>query len=202
MAGIRALLGLRAATQPSRAERIDCVKMGTTVATNALLERTGARTLLVITRGLSAMRCASATQARPRLFDRHIVLPEPLYERVLEADERVDAAGGVFVPLDEPALAAALARRRRRRLRACAIVFMHGYRYPEHERQAARWRAPPASRGLRVARVSPLMKLGAARRHHGRRRLSVAGAAPLRGRRCRELDAGRAPAVHAELAAA
>ncbi len=66
--------------------------MGTTVATNALLERKGERTLLVITRGFrDALRIA--TQARPRLFDRHIVLPEMLYERVIEAHERVGAHG-------------------------------------------------------------------------------------------------------------
>src|ERR1700677_4312590 len=100
--GIRRLLGL-APGEPITAQRVACVKMGTTVATNALLERKGERTVLVITRGFrDAMRIA--TQARPRLFDRHIVLPELLYERVIEAQERVGAQGELLTALDEPAL--------------------------------------------------------------------------------------------------
>src|ERR1700689_3515014 len=91
--GIRRLLGL-APGEPITAQRVACVKMGTTVATNALLERKGERTLLVITRGFrDAVRIAP--QARPRLFDRHIVLPELLYERVIEAAERVSAGGEI-----------------------------------------------------------------------------------------------------------
>ena len=95
--GIRRLLGL----QPGEAitpQRVACVKMGTTVATNALLERKGDRTLLVTTQGFrDALRIA--TQARPQLFARHIELPELLYERVVEARERVDADGGLVQPL-------------------------------------------------------------------------------------------------------
>ena len=79
--------------------QVESVKMGTTVATNALLERRGEPTVLVTTRGFrDALRIA--TQARPRLFARHIVLPELLYETVIEADERVDAGGDVITPLD------------------------------------------------------------------------------------------------------
>src|SRR5271154_5993173 len=104
--GIRLLLGLSPA-EPITAQRVACVKMGTTVATNALLERKGERTLLVITRGFrDALRIA--TQARPRLFDRHIVLPELLYERVLEAGERGSARGEAIESLDVPELAAQL----------------------------------------------------------------------------------------------
>src|SRR5579864_7006771 len=96
--GIRRILGLdRGAPIPS--DTIEAVKMGTTVATNALLERRGVRTLLAITRGFAdALRIGY--QNRPRLFDRHIVLPELLYERVIEVDERVGAQGDVLVPLD------------------------------------------------------------------------------------------------------
>src|ERR1700723_4492656 len=97
--GIRRLLGL-APGEPITAQRVACVKMGTTVATNALLERKGERTLLVITKGFrDALRIA--TQARPRLFDRHIVLPELLYERVIEAAERGSTGGGILEPLDQ-----------------------------------------------------------------------------------------------------
>ena len=100
--GIRRLLGLSAG-EPITPDRVEGVKMGTTVATNALLERKGDRTLLVTTRGFrDALRIAY--QARPRLFERHIVLPELLYERVVEAQERVDAAGQVLQPLDVAAL--------------------------------------------------------------------------------------------------
>src|SRR5437868_13355122 len=96
--GIRDLLGL-AADAPLPAERIEAVKMGTTVATNALLERKGERTLLVITKGFAdALRIAY--QNRPKLFVRTIVLPELLYERVVEVDERVTAQGAVLTPAD------------------------------------------------------------------------------------------------------
>src|ERR1700677_1475276 len=102
--GIRRLLGL-APGEPITSQRVACVKMGTTVATNALLERKGERTLLVITRGFrDALRIA--TQARPRLFDRRIVLPEMLYERVIEAAERSRPQGERGQDLDAPALEA------------------------------------------------------------------------------------------------
>src|SRR3984957_9148049 len=129
--GIRRLLRL-APEESITAQRVACVKMGTTVATNALLERKGERTLLVITRGFrDALRIAS--QARPRLFDRRIVLPELLYKRVIEATERVGARGEIIEPLDESALERELQAAFADGLRACAIVFLHGYRHTEHE---------------------------------------------------------------------
>jgi 5-oxoprolinase (ATP-hydrolysing) len=108
--------------------QVECVKMGTTVATNALLERKGEPTLLVTTRGFrDALRIAY--QNRPRLFDRRIVLPELLYSRVIEAEERVGAHGDVVQALDDAHLRAAAAGRVRRGLRSVAIVFLHGYRF-------------------------------------------------------------------------
>ena len=102
VAGIRHLLGL-AAGEPITPEQVECVKMGTTVATNALLERKGEPTLHVTTQGFrDALRIGY--QERPRIFDRHIVLPELLYSRVIEAVERVGAQGDVVQPLDEPHL--------------------------------------------------------------------------------------------------
>jgi 5-oxoprolinase (ATP-hydrolysing) len=133
--GIRDLLGLATGEAiPSGA--IGAVKMGTTVATNALLERKGDRTVLAITRGFrDALRIGY--QARPRLFDRHIVLPEQLYERVVEIDERVDAQGDVIAPFDGEGARAALQAAYDGGIRACAIVFMHGYRFTDHERACA-----------------------------------------------------------------
>ena len=155
--GIRRLLGL-APGAAIPAHDIEVVKMGTTVATNALLERRGERTALVVTRGFrDALRIAY--QNRPRLFDRHIVLPELLYSKVIEVDERIGARGDVVLPLDEGALAGNLRALRDEGYRSVAIVFMHAYRHPEHERRAAR-----IARGLfeQVSvshEVSPLMKL-------------------------------------------
>lgn len=134
VAGIRHLLGLQPG-QPIRPEEVDCVKMGTTVATNALLERKGEPTLLVTTRGFrDALRIAY--QNRPRLFDRHIVLPELLYREVIEARERVGAQGEMVQPLDEAHLRGALQAAHGRGLRSVAIVFLHGYRFTDHEAKA------------------------------------------------------------------
>ena len=136
VAGIRHLLGLEHG-EPITPELVECVKMGTTVATNALLERKGEPTLLVTTRGFrDGLRIAY--QNRPRLFDRHIVLPELLYSAVVEAQERVDAHGDVVQPLDESLLKEELLAQYQKGLRSVAIVFMHGYRYSDHERAAAR----------------------------------------------------------------
>ena len=156
--GIRRLLGLKAGEQIT-AEKVACVKMGTTVATNALLERKGERTLLIITRGFrDALRIA--TQARPRLFDRRIVLPELLYERVLEAAERVGARGEIIEPLNEAELIAGLQAAFDAGLRSCAIVFMHGYRYVQHELAAERAARQIGFTQISVShRTSPLMKL-------------------------------------------
>ncbi|AOS78629.1 5-oxoprolinase [Hydrogenophaga sp. PBC] len=136
VAGIRHLLGLKPG-QAVTPEQVACVKMGTTVATNALLERKGEPTLLVTTQGFrDALRIAY--QNRPRLFDRNIVLPELLYSRVIEAQERVAAHGEVMVPLDEAHLRERLWAAFDAGLRSVAIVFMHGYRYTAHEAAAAR----------------------------------------------------------------
>ncbi|MCW5653641.1 hydantoinase B/oxoprolinase family protein [Hydrogenophaga sp.] len=136
VAGIRHLLGLSQG-DPVTPALVECVKMGTTVATNALLERKGEPTLLVTTRGFrDALRIAY--QNRPRLFDRHIVLPELLYEAVIEADERADAQGGVLQPLDEAHLRKQLHAAHAVGLRSVAIVFLHGYRFTAHEQAAAR----------------------------------------------------------------
>ncbi len=136
VAGIRHLLGLKAG-EPVTPDRVECVKMGTTVATNALLERKGEPTLLVTTRGFrDALRIAY--QNRPRLFDRHIVLPELLYQGVVEADERVGAHGELVQALDEVALRETMQAQYATGLRSVAIVFMHGYRYSAHEQVAKR----------------------------------------------------------------
>lgn len=158
VAGIRHLLGLRTG-EPITPERVECVKMGTTVATNALLERKGEPTLLVTTRGFrDALRIAY--QDRPRLFDRHIVLPELLYTRVIEARERVGAQGEVIEPLDEMHLRERLWAAHDAGLRSVAIVFMHGYRYTAHEEAAARLAREVGFTQLSVSHeVSPLMKL-------------------------------------------
>jgi 5-oxoprolinase (ATP-hydrolysing) len=156
--GIRRLLGLKHG-ETITADRVESVRMGTTVATNALLERRGERTVLVTTRGFrDALRIA--TQARPRLFDRRIVLPELLYERVVEANERVSAQGEVLVSLDESALLDDLRGAHADGIRACAIVFLHGYRFTAHESAAAALARRMGFTQVSVShRVSPLMKL-------------------------------------------
>ena len=129
--GIRRLLQVPG-KEPIPAERIAAVRLGTTVATNALLERKGEPTVLVITRGFAdAIRIAY--QDRPRIFDRQIIRPEMLYSRVIEASERIGAHGEVIVPLDEHAVAADLRAAYDEGFRSVAVVCMHGYRYPRHE---------------------------------------------------------------------
>ncbi len=156
--GIRRLLGLPAGA-PITPAQVECVKMGTTVATNALLERKGDRTLLITTQGFrDALRIAY--QARPRLFDRHIVLPELLYERVIEAQERVGAHGELLQPLDLAHLRERLWAAHDAGIRACAIVFMHGYRYTAHEQAAAALAREVGFTQVSASHeVSPLMKL-------------------------------------------
>src|SRR5689334_2628337 len=158
VAGIRHLLGLQAG-ETIRPDQVECVKMGTTVATNALLERKGEATLLVTTRGFrDALRIGY--QERPRIFDRHIVLPELLYSRVIEAQERVDADGSVVQPLDEGHLRERLWAAFDAGLRSVAIVFMHGYRYSAHELVAERIAREVGFAQISVShKVSPLMKL-------------------------------------------
>ncbi|HKD58137.1 MAG TPA: hydantoinase/oxoprolinase family protein, partial [Hyphomicrobiaceae bacterium] len=133
--GIRNLLGLKAdeAIPPGL---IGAVKMGTTVATNALLERRGARTLLVTTKGFrDALKIGY--QARPKIFARHIVKPDMLFEQVIEVGERVRADGTVEARPDLVALRRDLERAHADGIEAVAIVFMHSYHYPEHEQQVA-----------------------------------------------------------------
>jgi 5-oxoprolinase (ATP-hydrolysing) len=135
VAGIRHLLGL-ASGEPVPAEQIDCVKMGTTVATNALLERKGEPTLLVTTTGFrDALRIAY--QNRPRLFERQVLLPELLYSRVVEAQERLAADGTVLQALDDAHLRERLWAAHDAGLRSVAIVFMHAWAHPVHEQRAA-----------------------------------------------------------------
>ncbi|WP_156721409.1 hydantoinase B/oxoprolinase family protein [Streptomyces apocyni] len=154
VAGIRALLDV-----PLDEARIDAVRMGTTVATNALLERKGERTALVITRGFrDALRIAY--QNRPQIFAREIVLPELLYERVIEADERLAADGTVLTPPDLDTLAEQLRQVYDDGVRALAVVGMHSHLHPAHEQAigelAARIGFPQISLS---SEVSPLMKL-------------------------------------------
>lgn len=158
VAGIRHLLGLQAG-QPITPAQVSAVKMGTTVATNALLERKGEPTALFITRGFrDALRIAY--QNRPRLFDLHIVLPELLYSDVVEVDERVGAHGDVVQPLDVEALRARMQAVHARGIRSVAIVFMHAYRHAEHEAAAARIARELGFAQVSVSHeVSPLMKL-------------------------------------------
>ncbi|WP_052452509.1 hydantoinase B/oxoprolinase family protein [Noviherbaspirillum autotrophicum] len=158
VAGIRHLLGLDpAAAIPSHL--VDAVKMGTTVATNALLERKGEPTVLVITRGFrDALRIAY--QNRPRLFDRHIVLPDLLYEQVVEADERIGAQGDIVAPLDEAQVRRDLDAMHARGYRAVAVVLMHGYRFTQHEAAIERIARELGFTQISVSHeVSPLMKL-------------------------------------------
>lgn len=133
--GIRDLLGL-ASGEAIPPGLIDTVRMGTTVATNALLERKGDPTLLLITRGYADL-LRIGYQNRPRLFDLHIRLPEVLYSRVAEVDERVGARGELVSPLDEASARTALQAAFAVGIRAVAIAFMHSYRYPAHEQRVA-----------------------------------------------------------------
>ncbi len=158
MAGIRELLGVVPTTQlPS--DVIDSVKMGTTVATNALLERKGERTVLVVTKGFrDALRIGY--QNRPKLFERYIVLPDLVYERVVEIDERVTAEGEVLCVPDLAAAEVALRAAHGAGCRGAAIVFMHGYRYPAHERLVTDLARRVGFDQVSASHaVSPLMKL-------------------------------------------
>lgn len=156
--GMRRMLGL----QPHELIRptlVESVKMGTTVATNALLERRGERVVLVTTRGFrDALRIG--TQARPRLFDRQILLPDSLYERVIEARERIAASGEIVAALNEPELLKDLEGAYATGIRGCAIVLMHGFRFPAHELAAERLARAVGFSQISVShRVNPLMKL-------------------------------------------
>ncbi len=139
--------------------KIDAVKMGTTVATNALLERKGEPTVLVITAGLSdAIQIGS--QQRPDIFALDIMLPELIYCDVVEADERCGAHGEIVLPLDEQALRERLAAIHAKGIESAAIVFLHGYRYTRHEELAAKVARSVGFKQISVSHeVSPLMKI-------------------------------------------
>jgi 5-oxoprolinase (ATP-hydrolysing) len=156
--GIRRFLGVPSGA-PIPAERIAAVKMGTTVATNALLERKGERTLLVITQGLGD-QLEIGYQARPDIFARKIVKPDMLYSRVVEANERVRADGEVETPLDLAALRIGLQAARDDGFDAVAIVLMHAYAFPAHEQAAARLAREMGFAQVSASHeVSPLVKL-------------------------------------------
>jgi 5-oxoprolinase (ATP-hydrolysing) len=156
--GIRNLLGLAPGAAIPR-ERIGSIKMGTTVATNALLERAGARTVLVTTHGFrDALKIGY--QARPKIFARHIIKPQVLFERVVEVSERVRADGAVEQAPDLSAIRPALERARADGIEAVAIVFMHAYRFPAHEQRVAALAREIGFAQVSVSHeVSPLIKL-------------------------------------------
>ena len=155
--GVRELLGVKP-NEAIPAAQIEAVKMGTTVATNALLERKGERTLLVVTRGFRD-QLRIAYQARPRLFVRRIDLPEMLYSAVIEVDERIGAHGEVVTALDEGAARAELQAAFQQGFRAVAICLMHGYRYGAHERALKSIARQIGFTQISVSHeVSPLMK--------------------------------------------
>ena len=156
--GIRTLLGLkRGDALPSGA--IGAIKMGTTVATNALLERKGERTLLVTTKGFrDALKIGY--QARPKIFAKHIIKPDVLFDRVIEIDERVRADGTVEQAPNLAVVLSQLAEAKSDRLNAVAIVFMHAYRYPAHELAVATLARELGFAQVSVSHeVSPLIKL-------------------------------------------
>ncbi|CAA7624232.1 hydantoinase B/oxoprolinase family protein [Magnetospirillum sp. UT-4] len=157
LAGIRRLLELPEGA-PIPPDAVAAVKMGTTVATNALLERKGDRTLLAVTAGFGDL-LRIGTQNRPDLFARAIRLPDMLYERVAEIPERMGPRGEVIRPLDLAAAAAALIDAFDAGIRAVAVVLLHGYRFPEHERALGRLAREVGFTQITLSHeASPLMK--------------------------------------------
>jgi 5-oxoprolinase (ATP-hydrolysing) len=155
-----ALHGMRTLMQRSSGPAaIEAIKMGTTVGTNALLERRGEPTALVITAGFAdALRIGQ--QSRPDIFALDIRLPEMLYARVIEAQERISAHGEVVRALDEQALRVELEHARAAGLDSLAIVLLHGYRFSAHEVRCAEIAADIGFRQISVSHeVSPLPKL-------------------------------------------
>ena len=158
VAGIRHMLGLAPGT-PITAGLIDCVKMGTTVATNALLERRGEPTLVVLNRGLGDV-LRIGNQARPRLFDLNVILPVPLYDSVVELPGRVAVDGAVIEPLDEAVAHAAFAAAAARGLRACAIALIHAWRHPAMEQRLGEIAQAAGFTQVSLSHaVSPLLRL-------------------------------------------
>ena len=158
LAGIKSVLGI-SLDAPIPPGVVEAVKMGTTVATNALLERKGERTLLVMNRGFAdALRIGN--QARPRLFDLAITLPSMLYEEVVEIGGRIGVDGEEVETLDEHAARVALTRARANGITACAIVMMHAWKYPEHERRLADLAREAGFAQVSASHaVSPLLRL-------------------------------------------
>ncbi|MBW4478895.1 MAG: hydantoinase/oxoprolinase family protein [Tolypothrix brevis GSE-NOS-MK-07-07A] len=156
--GIRDIIGL-SSNEPIPGEAIEVVKMGTTVATNALLERKGDRLALIITKGFKdALRIGY--QNRPNIFARHIILPTMLYEQLIEVDERYDAHGQELTPVNIEQVKNDLQTIYNTVIRSCAIVFMHSDRYPKHEQQVAQLAQEIGFTQISVShQVSPLMKL-------------------------------------------
>lgn len=156
--GIRDIIGL-VNNEPIPTQAIEVVKMGTTVATNALLERKGDRVVLLITKGFKdALRIGY--QNRPDIFARQIVLPTMLYERVIEVEERYDAHGNELKSVKVETVQKDLQAVYDVGIRSCAIVFMHGDRYPHHERQVAQIAQDIGFTQISIShQVSPLMKL-------------------------------------------
>ncbi len=156
--GIRRALGLESGA-PIPPGRVGQVRMGTTVATNALLTRTGERVVLVTTKGFrDALRIG--TQHRPKLFALKIELPDMLYDRVIEAEERMTAEGATFLALNETALMRDLEAARADGIAACAIAFVHGYRFAAHEKRAAQIAKALGFTQISVSHEAvPLMKL-------------------------------------------
>ena len=158
VAGIRQLLGI-SREAPIPVEQIDMVKMGTTVATNALLERKGEPTVLFITKGFRD-QLRIAYQNRPRIFDRQIILPELFYADGYEVNERIGARGEIVAPLDEIATGNALTTAWNKGFRAIAIVFMHGYRFPQHEKRVAELAREAGFTQVSTSHeVSPMMRI-------------------------------------------
>lgn len=156
--GIRDVMGI-ANNEPIPTAQIEVVKMGTTVATNALLERKGDRVVLAITRGFKdALRIGY--QNRPDIFARQIVLPSMLYESVVEIDERYDSKGNELKPVDRQQVRKDLQAAYNKGINCCAIVLMHGYRYTQHELEVAEIAREIGFTQISIShRVSPLMKL-------------------------------------------
>ncbi len=156
--GIREILGL-GVSDAIPSEQIEVVKMGTTVATNALLERKGDRTVLMITKGFKdALRIGY--QNRPDIFAREIILPAMLYEQVIEVTERYDAKGNELIAVNLSQVEQDLQAAYKAGIRSCAIVFMHGDRYPQHEQQVTAIAKKLKFTQISVShQVSPLMKL-------------------------------------------
>ncbi|MGK7948808.1 MAG: hydantoinase/oxoprolinase family protein [Xenococcaceae cyanobacterium] len=156
--GIRDILGI-AKDEPIPTEQIEVVKMGTTVATNALLERKGDRVVLLITKGFKdALRIGY--QNRPDIFARQIILPSMLYESVVEVDERYDANGNELKPLDKQQVRWDLQKAYDTGIRSCAIVLMHAYRYRQHELEVAEIAKKIGFTQISIShQVSPLIKL-------------------------------------------